>query len=154
MGEEGNLATAEVYDPHSGAFSYTSNMTVTRGAPTRFSVSGLSLPDGPTATLLADGNVLIAGGYDGEGHLLATAELYDPRTGTFTATGDMTQALRAPTATLVADGRVTFAKNASAGIALRCRAFVAVMQAAEVRNLDDRSDTRDLPHMRTLLVES
>jgi hypothetical protein len=50
--------------------------------------------------------------------------------------------------------RLSFAKNASAGIALRCRAFVAVMQAAEVWNLDDRSDARDLPNMRTLLVES
>jgi len=49
---------------------------------------------------------------------------------------------------------LSFAKNASAGISLRCRAFVAVMQAAEVRNLDDRSDARDLPNMRTLLVES
>ena len=49
---------------------------------------------------------------------------------------------------------LSFAKNASAGIALRCRAFVTVMQAAKVRNLDDRSDTRDLPNMRTLLVES
>ena len=48
---------------------------------------------------------------------------------------------------------MSFAKNASAGIALR-RAFVTVMQAAKVRNLDDRSDTRDLPNMRTLLVES
>ena len=49
---------------------------------------------------------------------------------------------------------LSFAKNASAGIALRCRAFVAVMQAAEVWNLDDRTDARDLPNMRTLLVES
>jgi transposase-like protein len=49
---------------------------------------------------------------------------------------------------------LSFAKNASAGIALRCRAFVTVMQAAEVRNLDDRSGTRDVPNMRTLLVES
>jgi transposase InsO family protein len=49
---------------------------------------------------------------------------------------------------------LSFAKNTSAGIALRCRAFVTVMQAAEVRNLDDRPDTRDLPNMRTLFVES
>jgi hypothetical protein len=49
---------------------------------------------------------------------------------------------------------LSFAKNASAGIALRCRAFVTVMQAAEVGNPDDRSDTRDLSNMRTLLVES
>ena len=41
-----------------------------------------------------------------------------------------------------------------AGIALRCRAFVTVMQAAEVRNLDDRSDTRELPNLRTLFVQS
>jgi hypothetical protein len=110
-GESNPLATAELYDPHSGTFTATGNMTVARGVPTPR--SGLpivgkdnSLPDGPTATLLADGRVLIAGGYDSESHLLATAELYDLRTGTFTATGDMTQALRAPTATLLADGRV------------------------------------------------
>jgi hypothetical protein len=40
---------------------------------------------------------------------------------------------------------LSFAKNAFAGIALRCNAFITVMQAAEVRNLDDPSDTRDLP---------
>ena len=49
---------------------------------------------------------------------------------------------------------LSFAKNASAGIALRRNAFITVMQAAEVRNLDDPSDTRDLPCMWTLLVES
>jgi hypothetical protein len=49
---------------------------------------------------------------------------------------------------------LSFAKNASAGIALRYRAFVTVMQAAEVRNLNDRSDTRDLPNLWTLLVET
>ena len=49
---------------------------------------------------------------------------------------------------------LSFAKIASAGMALRWRAFVAVMQAAKVRNLDDPSDTRDLANMRTLLVES
>jgi hypothetical protein len=50
--------------------------------------------------------------------------------------------------------KVSCATNASAGIALCCRAFVTVMQATEVRNLDDRSETRDLPNIRTLLVES
>ena len=56
------------------------------------------------------------------------------------------------TATL--EMNLSFAQNGSEGIALRRRAFVTVMQAAEVRNLDDLSDTRDLPSMRTLLVES
>ena len=49
---------------------------------------------------------------------------------------------------------VSFAKNASAGIVLSGRTFVTVMQAAEVRNRDDRSDTQDPAKMRTLLVES
>ena len=49
---------------------------------------------------------------------------------------------------------LSFAKNASAGIALRCRAFVTVMQPTEVRNLDDLSDTGDLPCMWALLVQS
>jgi CubicO group peptidase (beta-lactamase class C family) len=40
---------------------------------------------------------------------------------------------------------LSLAKNASAGIALRCSAFITLMQAAEVRNLDHPSDTRDLP---------
>jgi hypothetical protein len=57
-------------------------------------------------------------------------------------------------AKLFSEPALSFAKNASTGIALRRRAFVTVMQAAKVRNLDDRSDTRDLPNRRTLLVES
>jgi Tol biopolymer transport system component len=89
-------AAAELYDPTTGTFSPTGSLTATRG--------------GETATLLRDGRVLIVGGgscgdaeHDG---IWASAELYDPRTGTFHATGSMGTPRARHTATLLADGRV------------------------------------------------
>jgi hypothetical protein len=59
-----------------------------------------------TATVLADGRVLIVGGMDGNNNALAAAEIYDPKDGTFRSTGSMTVARIGHTATLLADGRV------------------------------------------------
>jgi hypothetical protein len=64
-----------------------------------------------TATLLANGTVLITGGTSPAGEALSSAELYDPATGTFTPTGDMPIAQFGPSATLLADGRVLIAGN-------------------------------------------
>lgn len=96
-----NTASAEVWDPRTGTFSPTGSMTITRQAQ--------------TATRLADGRVLIAGGDENGDHAVASAEIWDPRTGKFSPTGSMTNARAYHTATLLADGRVLVAGGVQLG---------------------------------------
>jgi Galactose oxidase, central domain len=83
--------SAELYDPMTERFSATSGDMSTHRA-------------GHSATLLPNGKVLIAGGWGNEG-VLASADLYDPKTGVFTATGNMSVARGDFTATLLSNGR-------------------------------------------------
>ena len=61
-----------------------------------------------TATLLPNGQVLVAGGFNDDG-VLASAELYDPATGLWTATGSMATPRVDHTATLLPNGKVLVA---------------------------------------------
>jgi hypothetical protein len=107
-GGSGNT-TAEIYIPSSGNFSlYT--------PPSSTHPQGLKI--GPmnavryhaTATLLQDGTVLIAGGDIGDNAGLTSAEIYNPATGTFTATtGSMSTRRTTQTATLLSNGTVLIA---------------------------------------------
>jgi len=99
--------SAELYDPATNAFTPT-------GSPAFRGGGGNDWGTGPTATLLPDGRVLVAGGWVRDPQYypwvsIDTAELYDPATGQFAPTGKLTIARSMHTATLLPNGTVLLA---------------------------------------------
>jgi hypothetical protein len=102
------LASAELYDPVSESWIVSSNMITGRA--------------GHTVALLHDGKVLVAGGVSGgftgdltPSDILASAELYDPASGSWKATGSMVTPRFGFVATRLPDGRVLVAAGDTLG---------------------------------------
>ena len=104
-GPNGNrfLASAEIYDPATGIWSFTGNMNVAR--------------EGHTAVRLLDGRVLIAGG-EGPWNVFSNkAEIYDPVTGNWSLAGTTSAGWQFASMTVLRDGKVLVAGGWGGGSA-------------------------------------
>jgi N-acetylneuraminic acid mutarotase len=89
----GVLSSVEIYNAATGAWTTAASNLINA----RY---------GHTATLLPNGKVLVAGGASSASTRLSSAELYDPASGLWSATGSMLSGHNRHTATLLPNGKV------------------------------------------------
>lgn len=110
------LTSAELYHPASGTWTTTGSLARARSFQTATLLQGSPSQCGNNC-----GKVLVAGGIGadssgtGRSQTVASAELYDPATGTWSATAPMTTARAIHTATLLPSGKVLVVAGAGPG---------------------------------------
>ena len=120
-----SLASAEIYDPTTGVWTLTGSMH----DPRMWAFDDMSAAN--FMTLLPDGRVLAAGGLNRcntsgcDIAFLTSAELFDPATGTWTATGSLAAGRWRHQMTLLPDGHVLVAGGRQGG---------AILGSAEIYN--------------------
>jgi hypothetical protein len=107
-------ASAELFDPMTQTFIATGSMHTARVFHTATLLCDTS------ATTCGNPLVLVAGGEYGAptSTIVATAELFDPATGTFTSTGSLLAPREGHTATLLGNGKVLIAGGSNPGAEL------------------------------------
>jgi N-acetylneuraminic acid mutarotase len=100
-----------------GLFTTTTPPALAQASGTWTTTGSLNTPrESHTATLLQNGRVLVTGGEDTGGTILASAELYDRASGKWTVTGSMATPRVGHTATLLPNGEVLVAGGYHQGI--------------------------------------
>ncbi len=93
--------SAEAFDPTTGKWTSTGDMAV-KGSNASYSSASV--------TLLANGKVLVAGGFSGSLSFARNgAEMFDPATGMWSATGAMNYSRNSHSATVLPNGKVLIA---------------------------------------------
>jgi hypothetical protein len=120
------LYSSELYDPVAGTWSATGSLTASRNFH--------------TATLLANGKVLVAGG-NSSNQTLKSCELYDPAAGTWSAMPSLLTARQSFTATVLSNNQVL----ATGGYGV---------QAGTYLNQSEIFDAKPVPQPLTVTVGS
>lgn len=132
----GSLAGVELFDPTQNTVQEFGSLAEPRA--------------GHTATLLRDGRVLIAGGYNGE--YLQSTEVFDPAQRRFRPAGSLVEGRSGHTATLLPDGRVLLVGGVGRGWTFLRSAEVYDPSTGRSESVGSMSVPRE-SHTATLLAD-